>query len=118
MTDKDAPSQHTQDPAVPSEAGSNTRAPRPGVRALLGMPGLHASLENVRVATGIGLLVVVGVVAINLMVWHNARQRIEAEAWRRLEVATDVRVADIDHVLDVTRREAMSVARDPRIVSA
>jgi PAS domain S-box-containing protein len=118
MTDKDALDHRTQDPAAPTEAGSSTHAPRPGVRALLSAPALRASLENVRVAASIGLLVVVGVVAINLMVWHNARQRIEAEAWRRLEVATDVRVADIDHVLDVTRREALSVARDPRIVSA
>jgi PAS domain S-box-containing protein len=88
------------------------------VRSFLLARGIRVSLENVRVAAGIGMLVVAGVVAINVMVWHNARLRIEVEAWRRLEIATDVRLADIDHVLDVTRREALSVARDPRIVSA
>jgi PAS domain S-box-containing protein len=118
MTDKDAPSQRTPEPVPPSGAGEPAHAPQPSVRSFLRAHGLHVSLENVRVAAGIGLLVVAGVVAINVTVWHNARQRIEVEAWRRLEVATDVRLADIDHVLDVMRREALSVARDPRIVSA
>jgi PAS domain S-box-containing protein len=110
MTDKDALIQRAEPPAAPPGAAAPAHALRGS--------GLRASLENVRVAAGIGLLVVTGVVAINVMVWHNARQRIEVEAWRRLEVATDVRLADIDRVLDVTRREALSVARDPRIVSA
>src|SRR5262252_415190 len=118
MKDKDASSPRTPDASAPSGAGRPARAPRPSVRSYLLAHVFHASVENVRIAAGIGLLVVMGVVAINVMVWHNARQRIEAEAWRRLEVATDVRLADIDHVLDVTRREALSVARDPRIVSA
>src|SRR5262249_11384177 len=74
-------------------------------------------LRGVRLALGFGLLVVVGMTAINVTVWHNARRRIETEAWRRLDVATDLRLADIDHVLDVFRREALSVARDPYIVS-
>src|SRR5690242_2149175 len=132
MMDKDAPTQRKEPPAAPSgaaplaavpDAASRTGGPgsaeaRPGVGSFLRSHGLRVSLENVRVAAGIGLLVVAGVVAINVMVWHNARQRIEVEAWRRLEVATDVRLADIDRVLDVTRREALSVARDPRIATA
>ena len=125
MKDKDAPthpapgySQRAPEPAPASGPGEPVHAARPSVRSFLRARGLYVSLENVRVAVGIGLLVVAGVVAINVMVWHNAGQRIEVEAWRRLEVATDVRLADIDHVLDVMRREALSVARDPRIVSA
>ena len=118
MKDKDALSQPTQDEATPSGAAPRSHAPRPSLRAFLLAHGIHLRPEGIRVVAGIGLLVVAGVVAINVMVWHNAKARIEAEAWRRLEVATDVRVADIDHVLDVTRREALSVARDPRIVEA
>ena len=118
MKDKDALSSRDVPPAAPSGAAAPEHAPQPGVGSFLHAHGLKVSLENVRVAAGIGLLVVAGVVAINVMVWHNARVRIEAEAWRRLEVATDVRLADIDRVLDVTRREALSVAGDPRIVSA
>src|SRR5262245_26729929 len=111
MKDKDAPTHPA--PGHAQRAPEPTHAPRPSVRSFLRARGLRVSLENVRVAVGIGLLVVAGVVAINVMVWHNAGQRIEVEAWRRLEVATDVRLADIDHVLDVMRREALSVARDP-----
>jgi PAS domain S-box-containing protein len=118
MTDKDGLTSRTPEPAPPTGAGGPAHASRPSVRSFLRARGFHVNLENVRVAAGIGLLVVAGVVAINVMVWHNAGQRIEAEAWRRLEVATDVRLADIEHVLDVMRREALSVARDPRIVSA
>jgi len=132
MKDKDALTHpadghphRAEPPAAPSGAAPpgpvlRTGAPpaRPGVGSFLRAPGLRATLENVRVAAGIGMLVVAGVVSINVTVWHNARQRIEAEAWRRLEVATDVRLADIDRLLDVTRREALSVARDPRTVSA
>src|SRR5262245_37733954 len=118
MKDKDGLTSPTPEPAPPSGAGRPAHAPRPSVRAFLRARGLRVNLENVRVAAGIGLLVVAGVVAINVMVWHNAGQRIAAEAWRRLEVATDVRLADIDHVLDVMRREALSVARDPSIISA
>src|SRR5262245_1353887 len=118
MTDKDARTHSAT--TAPETAGVSPAAPgrRPGMASQLLALGLHVRPENVRVVFGIGLLVVAGVVAINVMVWHNARQRIEAEAWSRLEVATDVRTADIDHVLDVTRREALSVARDPNIVSA
>ena len=132
MKDKDAPTHpadghphRAEPPAAPSGAAPpgpmpRTGAPpaRPGIGSFLRAPGLRVTLENVRVAAGIGMLVVAGVVSINVTVWHNARLRIEAEAWRRLEVATDVRLADIDRLLDVTRREALSVARDPRTVSA
>src|SRR5262249_57588256 len=88
------------------------------VAVLLVARGIDVKRESVRIVAGFTLLVVAGVVALNLTVWHNAGQRIEAEAWRRLEVATDVRRSDIDHVLDVFRREALSVARDPYIASA
>jgi len=63
-------------------------AARPGVGSFLSAPGLRVTLENVRVAAGIGMLVVAGVVSINVTVWHNARLRIEAEAWRPRAAAT------------------------------
>ena len=118
MKDKDALTSREAPPAAPPGAAAPAHARPPGVGSFLREHGLKVSLENVRVAAGIGLLIVAGVVAINVMVWHNARTRIEVEAWRRLEVATDVRLADIDRMLDVTRREALSVAGDPRILSA
>ena len=109
MKDTDALSSN---PSAPRRPGA-----RPSVTALLAH-GFNASRESVRVLAGLGVLVVAAVVVINVTVWHNVSHRTETEAWRRLESAADVRVSDIDRVLDVIRREASSVARDPYIISA
>jgi PAS domain S-box-containing protein len=74
--------------------------------------------EGVRVIVGFAVLVVVGVAAVNVTLWHNAGKRIEEAAWHRLEAATDARRAEVDHALDVFLREARSVANDPFIVAA
>ncbi len=80
--------------------------------------GLDVRREGVRILSGFSLLLGLGVVALNMKLWHDADTRIEKEAWGRLEAAADVRRADVDHVLGVLRREANSIARDPYIVSA
>src|SRR5262249_30416037 len=110
MKDKDALSADAPD--TPPAAG------RPSVGSFLLAHALDGKRESVRILAGFAVLVVAGVALLNAMLWHNAGKRIEAEAWRRLEVATDVRSADIEHLLDVFRREALSVARDPYINSA
>ena len=68
MKDKDALSQPTQDEATPSGAAPRSHAPRPSLRAFLLAHGIHLKPEGIRVVAGIGLLVVAGVVAINVMV--------------------------------------------------
>src|SRR5262249_51271174 len=118
MKDKDALSSTTSPTPSRPGTGPAPRALRPSVTSFLLAHGLNARRESVRILASLGVLVVAAVAVINVMVWHNVSHRTETEAWRRLESAADVRVSDIDRVLDVIRREASSVARDPYIVSA
>ena len=114
----DAIPQRAQD--TPSQPGISVRehaTPGSAVSFLLAR-GLDVQREGVRIVAGFALLVVIGVTALNVTLWHNTGKRIEEESWRRLEAATDVRRAEVDHVLDVFRREALSVAHDPDIASA
>jgi len=98
-------------------------APRPGAAAIepqsarsassfLFSHGLDLRREGVRVVTGFALLLTAGIVALNVTLWRNAEERIEQEAWRRLESAADVQRAELDQALGVLRREAMSVLGD------
>lgn len=80
--------------------------------------GLDLQREGTRIIAGFALLVGLGVTALNVTLWHNASRKIEAEAWARLEAASDVRRGDVDHLLTVVRREALSVAHDPYIAQA
>jgi PAS domain S-box-containing protein len=80
--------------------------------------GLDVRREGVRIVAGFALLLTLGVIGLNVGIWHNAGQKLEREAWKRLEAAADVRRADVDHVLGILRREAVSVAHDPALASA
>jgi signal transduction histidine kinase/CheY-like chemotaxis protein len=92
---------------------------KPGsVTSFLLARGLDVPRESLRIVAGFGLLVVAGVAALNVTLWHNAGRRIEDEAWRRLEASTDVRRAEVDHLLGGFLREALSIAHDPYIVTA
>ena len=107
-------------PSAPAPPGKGTDAPAGSrsVTSFLLAHGLDVKRESVRIVAGFGLLLFSGVALLNVTLWHNAGQRIEEEAWRRLEVATDVRTVDVDNVLDVFRREALSIARDPEILGS
>ena len=74
--------------------------------------------EGVRIIAAFGLLVGLGITALNLTLWHNEEQRLEADGWKRLEAATMVRRADVNHLLQVFRREALSLVHDPALVDA
>jgi PAS domain S-box-containing protein len=114
----DAPSKSAHD--APPSPGTSVpmHAGEPAMSSVLLGHDDDRKRESPRIIAGFALVVAVGVTALNMTLWHNASQRIEAEAWRRLEAATEVRRADIDHVLDVFRREAVSVTHDPYIVTA
>ena len=107
------PSVHPQ-----KELGGPEHAGPRSASSLLLSSGLDVRREGVRILTGVVLLLVIGVVGLNLALWHNASSRLEREAWKRLEAAADVRSADVDHILGVLRREATSVARDPGLETA
>jgi len=118
MKATDAIPQRAQD--APPRPGTSVRehaTPGSAVSSLLAR-GLDVRREGARIVGGFALLILVGVTALNVTLWHNAGKRIEEESWRRLEAATDVRRAEVDRVLDVFRREALSVARDPFIAAA
>jgi len=114
----DALSRRSPSAPAPLEASADGPAGARSVTSFLLARGLDVKRESVRVVSGFALLLMLAVVVLNVTLWHKAWQRIEAEAWARLEVATDVRLADVDHVLDVFRREAVSVARDPATSTA
>ncbi len=80
--------------------------------------GLDVRREGVRILIGFGLLLLVGVIGLNFGIWHNAGQKLEREAWKRLEAAADVRRAEVDHLLGILRREAISVAHDPTLAAS
>ena len=104
----------------PSPAGMSSTDPNEhrSVTSFLLSHGLDVRRENVRVVAGFALLLVAGVVALNMTLWRNASQRIEANAWRRLESAADVQRNDVDQTLGVLRREALSVLGSPQVVGA
>ena len=108
-------------PKPPAQPPPDRRGPeppgQPSVTSLLFSHGLDAPRESRRIVLGFALLVAVGLVGLNVGLWHAAGQRMEREAWMRLEAAADVRRAEVDHVLGVLRREATSIARDPSIAS-
>ena len=118
MQDKHAISKPAQD--APSSPGSPVREHAATGAAVpsLWARNFDTRHEGVRIVAGFALLVGVGVTALNVALWHNSSKRIESEAWQRLEAATDVRRAEVDHVFEVFRREALSVARDPSIVAS
>src|ERR1043166_3701484 len=103
-------------PDAPPEPGTSVREhAKPGsVTSFLLARGLDVPRESLRIVAGFGLLVVAGLAALNVTLWHNAGRRIEDEAWRRLEASTDVRRAEVDHLLGGFLREALSIAHDPR----
>ncbi len=109
----------TTPPSHPSPGmGGSEHGRSRTVSSFLLSHGLDVRREGVRIVAGFALLLSLGVVALNMKLWHDADMRIEKEAWGRLEAAADVRRADVDHMLGVLRREATSIARDPYIVSA
>src|SRR5262245_46372086 len=79
---------------------------------------LDVQHDAVRIVAGFALVGAAVLAALNVVIWHDASQRIEREAWHRLEAATDVRRTDVDHALDVFRHEALSVAHDPALVAS
>jgi PAS domain S-box-containing protein len=80
--------------------------------------GLDVRREGVRILVGFAILLTIGVIGLNFGIWHNAGQKLAREAWKRLEAAAEVRRADVDHVLGILRREAISVAHDPTLAAA
>ena len=89
----------------------------PSVSSSVLSRGLGMRRESVRIVAGLAALLVTGVVALNVVLWRNAERQIERESWQRLEAAADVRRADVDHVLAVIRREAVSIGRAPVITA-
>ncbi|MFM7232217.1 MAG: ATP-binding protein [bacterium] len=71
-----------------------------------------------RGVVGFGVLLVVAGIVLNVAIWHHGSRRVEQEAWQHFEAAADVRQADLEHVLEVMRREASSLANDPGIARA
>ena len=114
----DSSSKPAHDAHNTREIGMPAVADSGPVSSFLLARGLDLKREGTRIVTGFVLLVGLGVTALNVTLWHNAARRIEAEAWRRLEAAAEVRRNDVDHLLSVTRREALSVLHDPFIVHA
>ena len=114
----DASSKSAHD--APTPLGMNAPAPSGSgpVSSFLLARGMDLQREGTRIIAGFALLLALGVTALNVTLWHNAGRRIEAEAWARLEAAAEVRHSDVDHLLRVTRREALSVAHDPYIANA
>jgi PAS domain S-box-containing protein len=118
MPDQDVHARLAQDAHTRSNVPGHPATSPPSIAAFVLARGLNAQQQSLRLMVGFGLLLVLGVAALNTTLWHNISEQIEEEAWRRLEVATDSRSSDIDHVLEVFRREAVSVAGDPDIVLA
>ncbi|MEQ1833621.1 MAG: response regulator [Candidatus Eisenbacteria bacterium] len=114
----DASSKSAHD--APTPLGMNAPAPTGAgpVSSFLLARGMDLQREGTRIVAGFALLLALGVTALNVTLWHNAGRRIETEAWARLEAAAEVRRGDVDHLLRVTRREALSVAHDPYIANA
>ena len=114
----DTPSKPAQDAPMSPRSRVPAHAVAGSVSSFLLTRGLDVKREGFRIIAGFALLVMLGVVALNVTLWHNASRRIEAESWARLEAATDVRQADIDQMLHVFRREAVSISADPAAVAA
>ncbi len=106
----------TLSPSPAEMSLSATHAHR-SVTSFLMSHGLDVRREGVRVIAGFALLLAAGLIALNMTLWQSASQRIEAEAWRRLEAVAEVQGADVDQTLGVFRREAVSVLRSPQVVT-
>ena len=71
--------------------------------------------ENARILLGFGVLLLLGVAALNVGLWSSARNRFEKDGWARLEASADMRRDQIVYGLATFRREATSLAEGPLV---
>lgn len=87
------------------------------VQSLLPL-GANGRRDSRRVLAGFVVLLVVGVAALNLILFHNASQRAERDGWSRLEASAELRRDELASVVGAFRREALGTLEDPAIHDA
>ncbi len=92
-------------------SGEGTDSPRAAHELLAhGAPSRH---ESRRILVGASLLLVAGVAALNLGLYHEFKTQVEQRGWERLEDAADLARDEISRFTAGTRRTSQSLARDP-----
>jgi signal transduction histidine kinase/DNA-binding response OmpR family regulator len=71
--------------------------------------------ESRRILIGAAALLMVGVVALNVALFHEARERVEREAWARLDASADWTRDEVARRLQTFTRESRSVVEDPSV---
>jgi len=87
------------------------------VQTLLSL-GAVGRRDSRRVLAGFVVMLVVGVAALNLILFHNASRRAERDGWSRLEASADLRRDELANVVGAFRREALGTLEDPTIHDA
>lgn len=100
------PSVRTASP--PDRGGDELRAAH-----VLLAHGADQRHESRRIVFGASLLLLAGVVALNLGLYHELHQRVEQRGWGRLEDAAELARDEVSRFTVTARRISESLARDP-----
>jgi len=100
-------------PAVRTSPPIGGAGDEPKAAHVLLSHGVDKRHESRRILVGATLLLVAGVVALNLGLYHEFHQSVEQRGWSRLEDAADLARDEVSRFTTGVRRTSQSLARDP-----